>query len=231
MANTVKILKSLKTSTTKASNIDKVLCILEGKLELNLIYKLYELLGYSRCCDELSKDKIKVAWGKSPVIINNCNFNGGNQPNLKTPKPATEAFKFYKNKINKFNAVVVLFDGDLDNNSEVENFFKTQLPSVSIDNLLIVSQPCFEKTLIDFCTCGNCLTQVMSFPSIPTSKCKKYKSKFSSLNCFRKFTNSNIVNRCVNSDSLVENLDSSNISSLSKTSSLFKLNSIISKYK
>ncbi|MFY9103646.1 hypothetical protein OZY38_00155 [Aliarcobacter cryaerophilus] len=229
MSTAIDILKSLQTSAESDGKINKILCILEGKLELNLIFNLYRLLGYQKCCDELSKEKINVGWGKDIIIVSKCNFPGGNRPKLKTPKGAIEAFNFYKNKINKYQAVVVVFDGDLDDNSEVESFFKQELPSLSIDQLLIVSQPCFEKTLIDFCTCGNCLSQAISLPDIKQSKCKKYKKGFNVLTCFKKFTNSNVTNQRLNSNSLVKNLDPSNISSLSLDSPLSKLNSIISK--
>ncbi len=229
MSEAINILKSLQTSVESDSKINKILCILEGKLELNLIFNLYKLLGYQECCDELSKEKINVGWGKDIIIVSNCNFKGGNRPKLKTPKGAIEAFNLYKSKINKYQAVVVVFDGDLDDNSEVENFFKSELPSLSIDKLLIVSQPCFEKTLIDFCKCGNCLSTVIALPDIKNSKCRKYKNSFPTLNCFKKFTNTKVQNMKVDSDLLVENLDSSNISSLSSVSLLFELNRIISK--
>ncbi|MCT7573944.1 hypothetical protein N5U00_01270 [Aliarcobacter butzleri] len=229
MTTAINILKSLQTSIESESKINKILCILEGKLELNLIFNLYKILGYDKCCDELSKEKINVGWGKEITIVSNCNFQGGNQPKLKTPKPAIEAFNLYKSKINKYQAVVVVFDGDLDDDSDVENFFKSELPSLSIDNLLIVSKPCFEKTLIDFCKCGNCLSKVISLPDIKNSKCRKYKENFPTLNCFKKFTNGKVQDMEVDSDLLVENLDSSNISSLSSGSPLFKLNSIIKK--
>lgn len=226
MSNTISILNSLKTNTN-SPKIDKVLCILEGKLELNIIFRIYNLLGLSECCDKLALEKIKVIWGKGNQVVSNCNFNGGHQSGSPTPLPAKEAFNLYKTKIDSFNGILTIFDGDVDTNSEIEIFFNNEYSNINVKKYLLVSQPCFEKTLIDFCSCGQCLTIALALPENPASKCQKYKTNFPQLPCFKSFTNSNYRRRQVSSDILVDKLDMNNLSNLSTTSKITELKDFI----
>ena len=226
MSNTVSILNSLKPNTDSAK-IDKLLCILEGNLELKIIFQIYNLLGLSESCNELVSKKIKVIWGKDKQVVSNCKFNGGHQRGSPSPLPAKEAFKLYKNKINSFNGVLTIFDGDVDTNSEIETFFKEEYRGINVKKYLLVSQPCFEKTLIDFCSCGQCLSIAVNLPENPVSKCQKYKTNFPKLPCFKSFTNSNYKKREVNADKLVEKLDMNNLSALSNSSKIRKLTDFI----
>lgn len=228
MNNTISILSSLNTnSNIPKAKTDKILCILEGKLELNMVFKIFNLLGYCSSCDDLALNKIKVVWGKEDKIIKDCNFNGGNQKASPSPKPAQEGYNLYKNKINIFKGILVIFDGDVDTNSEIETFFNNEYNTINVKKYLLVSQPCFEKTLIDFCTCGACLTIASNLSENQTSKCKKYKANFTQLPCFKSFTNSNYKNRQVNPEILVENLDIKNLLDLSTTSKITELKDFI----
>lgn len=228
MSNTVSLLKSLQT-TANAPRIDKILCILEGKLELNIIFRIFNLLGFSNCCDDLASKKIKVAWGKENQIVSNCNFNGGHQTGALTPLPAKEAYNVYKNKVNSYKGILTIFDSDVDINSNIENFFINEYQTINIEKYLLVSNPCFEKTLIDFCSCGQCLTIALALPENPTSKCQKYKTNFPQLPCFKSFTNTNYKKRQVNPDILVEKLDINNLSGLSEISKITELKDFIIK--
>ena len=123
----------------------------------------------------------------------------------------------------------MLFDGDIDFNNSVENYFKIELSKFQIINYLLVSTPCFENTLIDFCKCQNCKTQIQSIISSinnpKLSKCDKHKTNFSSLKCFINFNG-----RQVKADSLVDTFNQSDLNCLTTNQSLLTpVNSIIFK--
>jgi hypothetical protein len=166
----------------------RILCIIEGDLELRYIVKIFELFGYQNGCYQLTQELIRVAWGDKFLPFQNivnakCKFQGGSLKGRKVPIPARDAFEMYRNKMDYFDSVMVFFDGDKDKNNEVENYFKEQFKNLEIKNSLLVSMPCFESTLIDFCRCGECREMMNSFEN-EKYPCGKYKNNFSKLFCF-----------------------------------------------
>jgi hypothetical protein len=204
----------------------KILCIIEGELELKYIVKIFKLFGYTKDCYDLTEQFIKVSWGNNfppniNIVNNKCKFQGGSLKNNKTPKPAIQAFELFKESLNIFDSIIVLFDGDEDKNNEVEKHFIEPFKKLSIKNYLLVSLPCFESTLIDFCRCNNCRKDIEDMANLKYP-CDKYKKNFSRLKCFSKFTNDKYKDKRVTAKGLVTCLDMSNVKSLEKKES--KLN-------
>lgn len=228
---------SKKSNLSSTSDKKKILCILEGQFELKYIIKIFKLLGFTEDCVELTNSIVKVAWGnKFPPLINlvdeKCSFAGGSSiKGSPVPKPAMQAFEMYRDSDDTFSSysgLIVMFDRDKDKNSTVESFFLKELKGVSIDNCLIVSDPCFESTLIDYCRCGNCRTEMNSIENTYPS-CEKFKKKFSSLTCFKSFSNSIVENKRVTSKGLVASLDIDDLNGVS--SPLSCIHSLIDKIK
>jgi len=214
----------------------KILCIIEGKLELDYIMKIFQLFGYTKACYDLTEQFIKVAWGNHvPLTVNivdkKCEFQGGSLKNNKTPQPAIQTFELFKDSLNLFDSIIVLFDGDEDKNNEVEKYFIEQFKGeLPIKNYLLVSKPCFESTLIDFCRCNSCRKDIENMEDA-RRPCDKYKNKFSSLKCFSKFTNDEYKDKKVTAKGLVTYLDMSNIKYLeTKDSKLNTVNLFISEF-
>jgi len=166
----------------------KILCIIEGDLEFRYITKIFKLFGYTKGCYSLSEEFIKIAWGipasKEKNIVNaKCNFQGGSRRDAKVPFPAIQAFEIYSRDFNIFDSIIVFFDGDKDKNKEVENYFLEAFKSLTLANTLLVSQPCFESSLIDFCSCGSCREDINRIEALKYP-CDKYKKNFSKLSCF-----------------------------------------------
>jgi len=182
-------LESLKPNRPKVSSSfqKRILCIIEGDLEFRYITSIFKLYGYSKGCYELSEELIKVAWGKNIPTINivdeNCLFQGGSHKDSKAPFPAINAFEIFERDLSIFDSVFVFFDADLDKDKEVENYFTTKFSSLAMPHCLLVSEPCFESTLIDFCSCGSCRSNINSIDNT-RYPCDKYKDNFSKLKCF-----------------------------------------------
>ncbi len=216
----VNYLNKLQQSGEKESFIQKkILCIIEGDLEFRYITKIFKLCGYDKGCYELSEDFIKVAWGKNNtsnknIVDKKCRFQGGTLEGRNVPLPAIDAFEMYEDDLFIFDSIIVFFDSDKDKNREVENYFIKEFKDLEIDNSLLVSTPCFESSLIDFCICRSCK---LSINYTPNSKppCTKYKKSFSTLNCFN------------GTKHLIKDL---NLNNLQKESNLNKTNSIIKKF-
>jgi hypothetical protein len=174
----IDILNQFRPQTHKNNNI---LCIIEGQTELK--YLLYVFRKYLEVrCNEFVNDFVIVRWGKKiPVIKGYCKFQGGSQENSKAPLPALEAFEFERDNLENYFAIIIMFDGDID--KEVETILLEKLSSIDVKNVLLVSHPCFESTLIDYCQCGQCRNKIDSFPNTKYP-CDKYKNNFSKLNCF-----------------------------------------------
>jgi len=188
------ILEDLKPNRPKVETSfqKRILCIIEGKFELKYIVKIFELNRYSGDCLQLTEDLIKVAWcDKLPKHINivhkagvDCNFDGGGScKGSPVPTPAIKAFEMYSQDLSIFDSVFVFFDSDKDKDKEVESYFKSKFSSLEIPNCLLVSNPCFESSLIDFCSCGNCRVQMNNIDE-ERKPCDKYKNNFSKLDCF-----------------------------------------------
>ena len=222
-------LESLKPNRIKkeSSIQQKILCIIEGNLELQYIVKIFQLLGYKENCFELSETFIRVAWGKKLAKHQNivsktkkgCTFEGGSHKNSKVPFPAISAFELYGRDISFFDSVIVFFDSDKDVNKEVQNYFEKKFLNLEIENALLVSIPCFESTLIDFCSCGNCRERIENVANTK-EECSKYKDGLINLKCFENLKTGK---------GIVTNLKINNIESLKK-SNLIQVNNIIQNY-
>ena len=222
-------LNGLKPNRPKEVNSaqKRVLCIIEGSLELQYIVKVFQLLGYEKDCFELSEEFIRVAWGKKLAKNQNivsktkkgCTFEGGSHKNSKVPFPAISAFELYGRDISFFDSVIVFFDSDKDINTEVQNYFEKKFIDLEIKNILLVSTPCFENTLIDFCSCGNCRKVISSLVD-KKEECLEYKDGLATLKCFEDFKTGK---------GIVANLKTDNIENL-ENSQLFKVNQIINNF-
>ena len=198
----------------------KILCIIEGDLEFRYISKIFQLYGYNQGCYKLSQNLIKIAWGiplnKNINIVNSrCNFQGGSRKNAKVPFPAIQAFKLFNRDLTIFDSIIVFFDGDKDKNREVENYFIKEFQNLEIENSLLVSMPCFESSLIDFCSCGNCRESIQNIED-GKYPCDKYKNNFSKLDCFN-----GSKHLIVNLKDFIDNLTNSK---------LIQVNNIIDKF-
>jgi len=166
----------------------RILCIIEGDLELRYIVKIFKIFGYQNSCYQLTKELIRVAWGDRFLPFQNivdfkCKFQGGSLKGKRVPIPARDAFEMYRNKMSCFDSIIVIFDRDKDKNNEIENYFIEKFQDLEIDNALLVSIPCFESTLIDFCSCRACREMIEDIDN-EKYPCDKYKKNFSMLNCF-----------------------------------------------
>ena len=167
----------------------KILCIIEGDLEFRYISKIFKLYGYEKGCYALSEEKIKIAWGmpkskKENIVSLKCLFQGGSRKGANVPFPAIQSFEIFARDLSVFNSVLVFFDGDKDKNNEVEEYFIEAFKGINISNTLLVSIPCFESTLIDFCTCEKCRIHINNIED-EKYPCDKYKNNFSKLECFK----------------------------------------------
>lgn len=222
-------LNALKPNRPKeADGVRKrVLCILEGALELEYIVKIFKIFGYESDCFELTETFIRVAWGtKLPKHKNivtqtkrGCKFEGGSHKGSKVPFPAISAFELYNRDIEFFDSVIVFFDADKDIDDEVENYFKEKFISLKIENVLLVSKPCFESTLIDFCSCGNCREKINTLAQTEVNCCE-YKDGLSFLECFKNLRTGK---------GIVSNLERVNIDNLD-SSCLTQVNQLIQNY-
>jgi len=213
---------------------NKILCIIEGDTEFRYITKIFKLNGYinssqQKDCFHLSENHIKIAWGKkfTPNINivketkRGCTFEGGNSGNEILPFQAVSAFEMYKSDLSIFDAVIVLFDADKDKNNQVQEYFEKALLNITINNTLIVSDPCFESSLIDYCTCNECRSTVDTLTNTQVP-CDKFKNNLRNLQCFK-------ISKTANG--FIQNMDQQNLISLSTTNSkLNTINYLISTY-
>lgn len=220
----IDVLKQLQPNVAEETLIQKkILCIIEGDLEFRYISKIFNLFGYKKGCYPLSAELVKVAWGdrlpKNINIVNEkCEFQGGSLKGRKVPFPAIDAFELYSRDLAIFDSVIVFFDGDKDKNNEVEEYFKEEFKDLGIDNSLLVSMPCFESTLIDFCICGKCREGINNIAD-GRYPCDKYKKNFSKLECFKGIKH------------LIVNLDNEKLDALATINSkLNPINNIIQNY-
>lgn len=215
------IIESSSLVGEKKSN--KILCIIEGQTEFKYISKVFELYGYKKGCFSLSEEHVKVAWGsKFPQSYNlvntKCSFPGGScQKGFPVPWPAVKAYEMYKvadGEIPIYDSILVIFDSDKDKDNEVQKYFEKEFKNLNKPKLLLVSTPCFESAMIDFCQCGNCRNEIDSIKLEDKPPCEKYKKKFSSLSCFSKFSNSNCTSEKVTAEGLISYLDLDNINNI-----------------
>ena len=218
----IDVLKQLQPHVPKESSVQKkILCIIEGDLELRYIAKIFNLFGYTKGCYLLSNELIKIAWGDTlprniNIVNEKCKFQGGSLKGRRVPFPAVDAFELYNRDLSIFDSVIVLFDGDKDKDNEVEEYFKEAFKNLKLENALLVSVPCFESTLIDFCSCGKCRDEINDIKE-GKYPCDKYKNNFSKLECFEGVKN------------LIVNLNQNKIENLN-SSKLIEVNQIIQNY-
>lgn len=227
---------------TKKTSLNKILCIVEGKEELKYIVRVFELSNYINKsiwsnCQDITTNYIKVTWGETLppninlVIDDKCTFpGGGSVKGVPVPKPAMKSFELYRDSLELFSAVIVMFDKDKDKDDEVLTYFNDNLKKISNKYCLIVSAPCFESKLIDFCKCGNCQNEVQSFQD-GKYPCDKYKDNFSSLSCFKDFSNTSCTNEKVSTNGLIKYLDADNLKHIDdQQSDLACITSIINSF-
>lgn len=175
------LLNTIYSDKIELSKIDKVLCILEGKSELNFIKKVYELNNSLISCDDFTDTKIKLSWGKAPIEWNNkeeCNFQGGNITGCKVPEPVIESLN--NENISMYKAILVIFDRDCDTNDLVSIESNELLETYN--NFIFVSNPCFEKVGIDFIKTNEIEKYIIdNYSILDNSQCKWYKNNFNNL--------------------------------------------------
>jgi len=213
---------------------NKILCIIEGDTEFRYITKMFKLNGYinstqHKDCFNLSENYIKIAWGKkfTPNINivketkKGCTFEGGNSGSETLPFQAVSAFEMYKSDLSIFDSLIVLFDADEDKGNKVQEYFEKALINIDIDNTLIVSEPCFESSLIDFCTCGECKNKINLLKNTKVP-CDKFKNNLKNLKCFE-------ISKSANG--FISNINEENLISLATTNSkLNTINHLVAKY-
>jgi hypothetical protein len=176
------VLQKFKPEAKGVKN-NNILCIVEGKTELKYILSIFRKYIKIRC-KELVENFVIVRWGKAiPKIQNYCEFQGGSKKGSPTPLPALEAFEFEKDNLDNYFAIIIMFDSDKDDDRRVEKILAKLLKQIDVQYVLLVSNPCFESTLIDYCKCGNCRNIIDSMPN-GNYPCDKYKNNFSKLPCF-----------------------------------------------
>jgi len=218
-----KFLESQKTYISKFDNGSKILLIVEGKTELFFITKIYALLKNEfikdsfkklktlqlRLCQNYIDEVFTLSWGKN---FNNCeNFQGGGK---NAPYPAIESFEIYKNRLDTFNFIIVMFDGDKDKKKEVSNYFIETFRNLKINHYLLISNPCFEKSLIQFFSKEDKL--------FDSDFCED-KNLFSSLDSFKNFNSEFCRNKQVDANGLIRCIDLENIKNLDITTKIERI--------
>ncbi len=159
----------------------KILCIIEGKDELNFVKKVYELYNSNILCETFLEEKIELSWGKAPIFwrnIRKCSFQGGTLAGCLVPQPILESFE--QHDLEDYKGIIVIFDEDCDINNEIQTISTSILNSYN--HCLFVSKICFEKestTLLQNDDTENYITQ--NYQILNDSLCKWYKSNFTNL--------------------------------------------------
>ena len=161
---------------------NKILCVLEGKDELNFIRKIYEILENDTfTCEDIINTKIKISWGKTPIKWLNkeqCNFQGGNLKGCSTPYPILESLN--NEDIELYKAILIMFDADCDEEKTVYENSKEIVKDYQ--NFILYSVPCFEKEMISFVSNENTKEYIKSnYMEIEGSKCRWYKNNLSKI--------------------------------------------------
>jgi len=146
-----------------STQINKVLCIVEGGDELSFIKKVYEIYNSEIECEDFLRDKIKLSYGMQNIewqgntlelkVKNRekCNFQGGDLYNgdnkIKAPLPILESL--YNEDLELYKAIIVMFDKDRDSNNIVEEKAIEKLEDIN-SKILFLSRPCFEKESMTF---------------------------------------------------------------------------------
>ncbi|MEA3315993.1 MAG: hypothetical protein U9Q30_09075 [Campylobacterota bacterium] len=193
--------------------INKVLCIVEGKDELTMLKTIYETWNDTNIdCSKFCNDIIELSYGKSNIRWINeskCNFQGGDIDGCKVPNTILEAL--YKEDLDLYYAIIVMFDSDCDVGDIVKNN-STKILS-KYNSKIIISNPCFEKHLISIIKKPIDTDEYINsnYEIINDSKCKWFKSNFSKvprLNKFKKVLTTEKLFTKINKDDLTNtNID------------------------
>lgn len=156
---------------------DKILCIVEGKDELNLVKKIYQICeNIEISCQDFLNNKIELSWGKSEVFWNDiekCNFQGGHITGCSTPYPVLESLK--NKNIDVYKSILIVFDGDCDVGESVYNSAKA-LTEV-YKKFILRCEPCLEKEMVLFLANEQTSSYIeMNYQLLEDSKCKWYKN-------------------------------------------------------
>jgi len=159
----------------------KILCIFEGKDELNFVKKVYELYHSDILCEDFLEDKVELAWGKDPILWHNreeCNFRGGNLAGCPVPQPVIESFE--QHDLEDYKGILVMFDSDCDTNNEVKILSNDILNSYNY--CLFISSVCFEREAITLLGDDNTENYILkNYKILGNSLCKWYKSNYANL--------------------------------------------------
>lgn len=166
--------------TTK---LNKILCIIEGKSEINFVKKIYDLTKEEIDIDFFINHKIKLSWGKDD-IISYSTFQGGSLPSCLVPMPVIESLE--KEDLDLYDAVIIMFDKDKDQDNYVENYSKHFVQDY--ENFFLLSSPCFEHTSFYLCEADNTFLYISNnYQIIDDSLCNWYKKNYSKIPKNRRF--------------------------------------------
>jgi len=162
----------------------------------------YELLRYVRFVDENREHSIAEDLTEKLMIKEYCNEEDARLINAVGNFLDVVYFYQYEAQL-LYEKSLILYEKLLPNNHAII--------TICYNNVLLVSIPCFESTLIDFCICGKCREEINSIAE-GRYPCDKYKQNFSKLKCF------------IGIKHLIVNLNNKNINDLNHINS--KLNDV-----
>ena len=168
-----------KYEPLKKKPIDKVLCIIEGQSELLFIKKVYELnKAFEVDCLPFITEIIELSWGKAPIHWHDrarCKFQGGNIKGALTPQPVLESL--YNENIDYYKAVLVMFDADEDQGSQV---FQAATQKLKNKNAYVLyADPCLEVEMLSLTFNQKSQAYVeQNYQVIKNSKCSWYKQNW-----------------------------------------------------
>lgn len=168
-----------KLEPPETKPIDKVLCIIEGQSELLFIKKIYELDKAVKIdCLPFLTTVIEMSWGKAPINWHdkaNCKFRGGNIQGALTPQPVLESL--YKENIDYYKAVLVMFDADVDHEKQVYQAANQKLKNKF--GYVLYAEPCFEKEVLSLTFNQNSEGYIeQNYQVLNNSKCRWYKQNW-----------------------------------------------------
>jgi len=180
--------KFRQSSTTQ---LETVLCIVEGGDELSFIKKIYEIHNSSITCSKFLHNKIKLSYGRGLIgwqgntptqkhtNKQKCNFQGGDLSNKKAPYPILESLN--NEDLSLYKAIIVIYDKDRDINNIVRMKSKQILENHS-QYILYISAPCFERESITFFNNIDIDKYIIkNYKIIEGSQCKWYKQNYQNL--------------------------------------------------
>ncbi len=198
---------------------NKVLCIVEGKDELVILKRIFEIWNnIDMNCSKFCQDIIELSYGKSNIKWlkkDECNFQGGRIDGCKVPNTILEAL--YKEDLDLYYAIIVMFDSDCDVGDIVKNNSMTILNDYN--SKIMISNPCFEKHLISIIKESTTTDKYINsnYTIINNSKCKWFKSNFSKVPRLNKFK------RILTTDKLFTNINKNDLTNTNIDKELIEL--------